>query len=238
MICPRSWPATLAVLVGLGAVVAGPNPAAAQEVQLRCHGTLLEAQGSAEVKRRIERLRFSLTLEAEGPSTDAALGQLQERLAPVRSALQRLDVQELDVTSPSSSMRPLERGRPALARASLRVSGALRPERLQPLVREVGGLPGVRLSPVSAEADDADAAAVRRQLLRAAYQDALDQAREMAGAIGLGNPVPLQVQIQSAFRPVPMAAMARDGAAAPEFDPDELPQPIDRLQLMARFCAR
>ncbi len=232
------WPATLAVITGLGAALAAPTPLAAQQVQLRCDGTLLQAQGNAEQKRPIQGLRFSLAVEGEGASTDAALGQLQQRLAAVRSALQRLDVQELDVSSPSSSMRPAERGRPALGRASLRVSGGLRPERLQALVREVGGLPGVRLAPVSAEADASGAAAVRRELLRAAYRDALAQAREMAEAIGLGNPAPLQVQIQSAFRPVPMAAAARDGQSVPDFDPGELPQPIDRLQLTAQFCAR
>ncbi|MCP9887578.1 SIMPL domain-containing protein [Cyanobium sp. ATX 6A2] len=216
----------------------GLTPTHAQQVQLRCDGTLLEAQGSAEQKRPIQRLRLSLALEAEGASTDEALGLLQQRLAAVRSALQRLDVKELDVTSPSTFMRPAERGRAPVAHASLRVSGELQPARLQALVREVGGLPGVSLAPVSAVADDAQAAVVRPQLLRAAYQDALAQAREMAEAIGVGSPAPLHVQIESAFRPVPMAAAQRDMASAPEFDPDELPQPIDRVQLSVRFCAR
>ncbi|MEX1315851.1 MAG: SIMPL domain-containing protein [Synechococcaceae cyanobacterium] len=238
MLRSRSWPPLLALIGSLCGVVHGPAPAVAQDVQLRCDGTLLEAQGSAEQRRPIQRLRLSLALEAEAASTDEALGLLQQRLAAVRSALQRLDVQELDVTSPSTFMRPEERGRAPRAYASLRVSGELQPARFQALVREVGGLAGVRLAPVSAVADDADVAVVRRQLLRAAYQDALAQAREMAEVIGVGNPAPLQVQIQSPFRPVPLAAAQRDVAAAPSFDPDELPQPIDRLQLLARFCAR
>ncbi|MEO1002355.1 MAG: SIMPL domain-containing protein [Cyanobacteria bacterium J06638_7] len=233
--CPSPLPALLLLIGGL---VSTPAPLAAQQVQLRCDGTLLEAQGSAEQKRAIERLRFALALEAEGASSDEALGLLQQRLAAVRTALQRLDGQDLEVSSPSSSLLPAERGRAPVARAGLRLSGELQPDRLQALVREVGGLPGVRLAPVSALADDSQAALVRRQLLRAAYQDALDQAREMAAAIGVGTPAPLQVQIQSGFRPMPMAAALRDGSATPEFDPQELPRPVDRLELMVRFCAR
>jgi hypothetical protein len=36
---------------------------------------------------------------------------------------------------------------------------------------------------------------------------------------------------------MPMMARA-DAAASPPFDPAELPQPKDRLTLLARFCAR
>jgi uncharacterized protein YggE len=238
MMRPRPWPALLAVIGVLGGLRHGPAPAGAQEVQLRCDGTLLEAQGSAEQKRPIRILRLSLALEADGPDADEALGLLQRRLAAVRAALQNLQVRELAVSSPSTYARPAERGRAAVTRASLRVSGEILPARLQELVRQVGGLPGVRLAPVTAVADTTADAAVRRQLLRAAYGDALAQAREMAEAIGVGEPAPLQVQIQAGFRPVPLAAVNRDAAAVPPFDPEELPEPTDRLQLTARFCAR
>ncbi|MCP9928357.1 SIMPL domain-containing protein [Cyanobium sp. CH-040] len=229
----------LFILTALLGSAAPLSPALAQQVQLRCDGTLLEAQGSAELKRDIQRLGFSLGLEAEAGTADEALGALQQRLAAVRSTLQRLAVQDLEVTSPATYTRPAQRGRPALTSASLRVSGVVAPARLQSLVREVGGLPGVRLAPVTPQADASADPAVRRQLLRAAYQDALAQAREMVQAMGLGGaPVPLQVQIQSGFRPVPLARAALDAAAAPPFDPAELPDPVDRLELMARFCVR
>lgn len=77
------------------------TPATAQ-VQLSCGGTLLEARGAAEQERAIRRLQLSLSLEAEGPTSDAALGLLQTRLAAVRSGLQGLGVEELQVSSPST----------------------------------------------------------------------------------------------------------------------------------------
>jgi len=91
----------LAVLLGLAALGTGPGAAVAQ-VQLRCDGTLLEARGSAEQERPTRRLSFSLALEAEGPTADAALQGLQERLAAVRQALQQLQVEELRVASPGT----------------------------------------------------------------------------------------------------------------------------------------
>lgn len=208
------------------------------QVQLSCGGALVEARGSAELKRPTQRLRFSLALEAEEPSSDAALASLQRRLAEVRRRLQALQVSNLQVTSPSTWKRPASRGVPEVVQASLQVSGQLAPAQLQPLVREVGGLPGVRLSPVAPEADAAGDRAARRQLLRAAYQDALQQAQDVAAAMGLQVVQPLEVQLDGGARPVPLRALAMADGAVPPFDPAELPVPIERLSLQARFCAR
>ncbi|MDI9407145.1 MAG: SIMPL domain-containing protein [Chitinophagaceae bacterium] len=205
-------------------------------MQLQCAGTLLETRGSAELKRDTRRLAVSLGLEAEAADADGALAALQRRLAAVRQRLVALRVQELRVSSPSTWQRPQEPGRagPRVV-ASLQVSGQLAPERLQAFVREVGGLEGVRLNPVAAEADPAAMPAVRARLLRLAYQDALAQARELAGVVGRASLQPLDVRVEGHdLRPVAMRAMAAD--AAP-FDPAELPQPTDRLALQVRFCA-
>jgi uncharacterized protein YggE len=225
-----------AVLLGLVAAGVCPHVAVAQ-VQLRCEGTLLEARGSAEQERPTRRLSFSLSLEAEAPTANGALQSLQERLAAVRTALQGQQVEELRVTSPTTWRRDAERNRPAAMTASLQVSGRLVPQRLQALIREVGALPGVRLAPVGTESDRGLDGAVRRQLLRGAYQDALAQAREVAAAVGLGKLVPLEVQLDgNELRPMMMRASAAD--AAPPFDPAELALPKDRLSLTVRFCGR
>ena len=211
-------------------------PAAAQGLE-RCEGTLLEAPGSAEARRPAGLLAVSMRLMAEGDTSDAALALLQERLAAVRSALQALAVKELRVTSPSTWILPAERNRPRKARAQLQVSGNLEPDRLQPLIRQVGGLPGVRLSPVTPTADPTQDGAVRTQLLGEAYRDAFEQARTLGVAMGLPRLAPLEVKIQGGnLRPQPMRAMA--DAATAEFDPAELPQPTQTLSLIARFCAR
>jgi uncharacterized protein YggE len=227
---------SFALLAGLATSGVWP-PAASAQVQLRCDGTLLEARGSAEQERPTRRLSFSLALEAEAATADGALQVLQERLAAVRTALKGQQVEDLRVTSPSTWQRPADRDRPAAVMASLQVSGRLMPQRLQALVRQVGALPGVRLAPVGTEADSSQDAAVRRRLLRGAYQDALAQATEVAAAVGLARLSPLEVQLDgNEMRPMLMRAKAED--AAPPFDPAELALPKDRLSLLVRFCAR
>lgn len=213
-------------------------PARSQaQVQLACSGTLLDARGSAELRRQANRFSLSLGVESKAASADEALETLQVRLAAVRRELQSLGVSDLEVTSPNTWQRAREGSRPAVWVATLRVSGTLALQQLQPLVRRVGGLPGVNLSPVQPQADSGSDEASRRTLLREAYQDALRQARELAAVMGLANVRPLQVQVEGAMRPVPMRAMA-DVAAAPPFDPRELPDPVDRLSLQVSFCAR
>lgn len=230
-------PALGAALV-LFSIGSQPPVQAQAQVLQQCNGTLLEARGSAEQKRDTQRLAVSLALEAEAATADAALALLQRRLAAVRQQLQALQVQALRVSSPSTWQRSQEPGatRPrVVVVASLQVSGQLAPARLQAYLRQVGGLDGVRLNPVSAEADPSAAAAVRARLLRAAYQDALSQARELAGVVGRGSVQPLEVRVEGHEpRPVMLRAMAAD---APPFDPAELPQPSDRLSLFVRFCA-
>ncbi|SBO43799.1 conserved protein of unknown function [Cyanobium sp. NIES-981] len=216
---------------------AAPRPAMAQaQVQLQCNGTLLEARGSAELRREASRFGFSLGVEAEADTADQALESLQVRLGAVRQELKSLGVEELEVSSPNTWERSRSGRRPPVWVATLQISGKLALRQLQPLVRRVGGLPGVRLSPVSTEARPEEDRASRQQLLRAAYQDALQQARDLAGVIGLKDVRPIQVQVEGGGRPVTLRAMAAE--AAPAFDPAELPAPVDRLGLQAWFCAR
>jgi uncharacterized protein YggE len=187
----------------------------------------------------VAQLAFSLSLEAAAPSADQALARLQERLAGVRTALRALEVRDLAVGSPSTWLRPRDQRGDGSVQASLTVSGRLAPDRLQGLVRGVGGQPGVRLAPVSAEADPAEAEASRRILLAAAYRQAEAQARPLADLIGRPRLVPLQIQIEGGGAPILMRTMAADAAPPPPpFDPQELAWPIDRLAIQVQFCAR
>lgn len=226
----------------IGAALASPwcgtalRPAGAAEaqVQLRCEGALIEARGMAQLKRSTSRLAFSLGLDADAATADAALGVLQQRLGAVRGVLQRLEVQDLRVSSPSTWTRAADRQRPASVQANLQVSGQLAPQRLQALVREVGGLPGVRLAPVSTQADPKGDGTARRQLLREAFADARSQAQELATIAGFSRVSPLELRLDGQERPMPLRAMA----AAPEgFNPEELPLPTDRLGMAVSFCA-
>ena len=232
------WVAMGVALPCASALLLGMGNAAAAEVQLRCEGTLLEARGAAERQRPVAHLAFSLSLEAVAPSADRALAQLQARLAGVRTALREMEVRDLAVGSPSTWLRPRDQGGDGSVQASLSVSGRLAPDRLQGLVRGVGGQPGVRLAPVTAEADPAGAEASRRALLAAAYQQAEAQARPLAELIGRPRLVPLQIQIEGGGAPILMRTMAADAAPPPPFDPQELARPLDRLGLQVQFCAR
>jgi len=214
-----------------------PAALAAAEVQLRCEGTLLEARGSAEQQRPLARLAFSLSLEAVAPTADRALAQLQTRLADLRTALRQLEVSELVVGSPSTWQRPRGQGGDGAFQANLSVSGRLAPSRLQGLVRRVGGLPGVRLAPVTAEADPAGAEASRRALLEGAYRDAEAQVRPLAQLIGRPRLLPLQIQLEGGGMPILMRNAAMAAPPPPPFDPAELAKPVDRLGLQVQFCA-
>lgn len=230
--------AVLPMQLGVAGVGLASPPLAQAQAGLRCDGALLEVRGQAELKRPIHRLRIALVLEAEAVSAGAALAELQRRLAVARSSLQELQVQELRVGSPTTWPRPAESKRPSAVRASVQINGQLAPGRLQALTRRVGALPGVRLEPVSAEADQAVNRQVRQKLLRAAYQDAVAQAQEIALAIAHGEVRPLEVLLEGSVGSVPMRAAISVDAAVPPFDPAELPQPVDRLGLLVRFCAR
>lgn len=233
-----SWPRLgLALLIPLLATAwASPSARAEGQVQLSCAGTLLETRGQAERTRVTRRLLFSLSLSAEAPTADQALAQLQRRLASARSSLQNLAVTQLRVSSPSSWQRPAQPGQPSAVQASLQMSGSLLPDRLQPLIREVGALEGVQLAPVRTEADPGDDLKVRQELLRLAYQDALRQAQPLAALIGSRQLRPLEIRADGMENgPIAMRAMAAD-AIAP-FNPQELEPPKDRLGLQVRFCA-
>jgi uncharacterized protein YggE len=229
--------AVLPIQLGLAGVGLASPPWAWAQSGLRCDGALLEVRGQAEQRRPIQLLRIALALEAEATSADAALAELQRRLALVRSSLRELEVQELRVSSPATWPRPAEPKRPAAAQASVQINGQLAPEHLQALIRRVGALPGVRLEPVSAEADPTINRQVRQRLLRAAYQDAVAQARDISVAIDHGEVRPLEVLLDGRVGSVPMRAALSADAAVPPFDSAELPQPLDRLSLLVRFCA-
>lgn len=230
---PRSRSIGAAVVLLL---LASPGNAASAEVQLRCEGTLLEARGTAERQRPAASIAFSLGLEARGASADRALELLQVRLTSVRATLKRLGVRDLRVGSPSTWSRPAAAGERASFQSDLAVSGTLDPQRLQGLVREVGGLPGIRLSPVTAEADPAAVRAGRSALLAAAYRDAEAQVRPLAALIGHRQLRPLQIQVEGGAGPMMMRAEMAP-PAPPAFDPAELPLPTERLTLLVQFCA-
>ena len=223
---------SIAVTVAMAAGLLPLQARAQVQLQLHCGGTLVEARGSAQRQRLMAKLAFSLALEAEAARSAEALATLQLRLDAVRRQLQSLAVEELRVSGPSTWT-----GRNSRITASLQVSGKLEPRHYQSLVREVGGLAGVRLAPVTSQADPAEDRASAQALLQAAYQDALRQAKQLAAVMGLRQVRPLQVQLEAMPQPYLLKSAAADAApAAQPFNADELSPPTDRLSLQASFC--
>lgn len=234
---------SMAPLIALAPLLSGlsaPRAQAAEpqvQLQLSCSGTVIAVQGSSTLKRAIARLRLNLGLEAEGANAASALALLQERLDPVRLALQSLEVSDLRVSAPSVWSRYVPEGKPTVFEANTQVSGRLAPAQLQNLISQVGGLPGVRLAPVEAEPDKQADARVSRQLLQAAYGDALQRGQTLAATLGLRRLRPLQLQVDGGVRPEPMVALAMPRNAAAPLDPRELPEPSDTVSLSITFCA-
>jgi len=116
----------------------------------------------------------------------------------VRLGLQQLTVEGLRVTSPSTLARTGTQGRPVDVQAQLQVSMRLLPDRLKSLIRQVGALPGVQLSPVDTRPVPAEAATALRSLLKDAYQNARARALEIATTVGRRELVPLEIQLGGA----------------------------------------
>jgi uncharacterized protein YggE len=230
---PRIPPVPRPLLLLVGGLLA--LPAAGQPLP-PCGGVVLEVRGAAERPRRPHRLRASLRLSAEAATAAAALALLQDRLGAARRALQGLAVQDLRVSAPTTWTSPADRGRPPLVTASLQIGGLLAPDRFPALIRDVGGLAGVTLGGVTTESDSTEDAAVRRSLLQTAYRDALTQAQDLAPALGRGRLLPLEVVVEGGGA-TPLPVRALEAAPVSRFDPEELPVPIQRAELRARFCA-
>ena len=92
----RLWGgATVAVAVLSGLSVVAPFPLRAAERV--CNGTLLQIQVNERGTSRSDRFRFSLGLDAENASKDAAMTALNARLAKVRQVIQPLAMGQLTI---------------------------------------------------------------------------------------------------------------------------------------------
>ena len=92
----RRWgAATVAVAVLSGLSFVAPFPLRAAERV--CNGTLLQIQVNEHGTSRSDRFRFSLGLDAEDLSKDAALSA---RLAEARQAIQPLALGQLTIPAP------------------------------------------------------------------------------------------------------------------------------------------
>ncbi len=107
--------AKVAAPVLLGLIVLTPSPLLAAERV--CNGTLLQIQVNERDTTRSDRFRFSLGLEADNPSKDAAMSTLDARLAEARQAIQPLAMGRPMIPAPCSYSTGGRRSSPRLERA-------------------------------------------------------------------------------------------------------------------------
>ena len=140
----RLWCAAtvaVAVLSGLSAVAPFPLRAAERV----CNGTLLQIQVNERGTSRSDRFRFSLRLDAENASKDAAMTALKVRLAKVRQVIQPLAMGQLTIPAPRSYPVGGGTSGPRLERASTTITGEVSRENYDAVIQAAGRLPGVRL---------------------------------------------------------------------------------------------
>ncbi len=230
----RLWGAAtvaVAVLSGLSAVAPFPLRAAERV----CNGTLLQIQVNERGTSRSDRFRFSLGLDAEHASKDAAMTALNARLAKVRQVIQPLAMGQLTIPAPRSY--PVRGGTsgPRLERASTTITGEVSRENYDALIQAAGRLPGVRLQGMTSLASSDGSASLAEQLLKQALETGRRRAETTARALGLRKVELLLIDQRGAtYRPMGMGA--RMGHAS--FRPTEAPKPSQHLTLKLDYCLR
>ena len=230
----RLWGgATVAVagLSGLSAVAPFPLRAAERV----CNGTLLQIQVNERGTSRSDRFRFSLGLDAENASKDAAMTALNARLAKVRQVIQPLAMGQLTIPAPRSY--PVGGGAAGsrLERASTTITGEVSRDDYDALIQAAGRLPGARLRGMTSLASSDSNASLADQLLKQALETGRRRAQATARALGLRKVELLLIdQRGSTQRPMQMAARKESTG----FRPGEAPKPSQSLTLKLDYCLR
>ena len=230
----RLWGAVkVAVPVLFGLSVLAPSPLRAGE--RICNGTLLQIQVNERGTSRSDRFRFSLGLDAENASKDAAMIALNARLAKLRQVIQPLAMGQLTIPAPRSY--PVRGGTsgPRLERASTTITGEVSRDNYNALIQAAGRLPGVRLRGMTSLASSDSRASLADQLLKQALETGQRRAQATARALGLRKvELLLSDQRGSTQRPMQMAARKESTG----FRPGEAPKPSQSLSLKLDYCLR
>ena len=110
-----------------------------------CAGTLSQLSVVEEGKTAVASFRFSLAMSGEGSTGQAALTQLNQRLAQLRQLLQPFLQGRLIVPSPSTYPRSRSKGGKPSFVSNTGVSGEVKRQMYNQLIQAVGGQPGVRM---------------------------------------------------------------------------------------------
>ena len=197
-----------------------------------CRGTLLQLNLRESGESPTESFRFNLRLEAEAPTSAAALDQLGDRQDRLRQQLEPLVQGRLVIPAPNTYEMAGSKSSSGF-RAVTTITGTVGRGNYDTLIQRAGRLPGVRLQGMTSLPSSSGQNRLQEQLLERALQRGRRQAERTAAALKLRRIALLRIdqRSHSSLRPSPMGV-----SAAPRFRPEEAPLPTGSLSLALDYC--
>ena len=197
-----------------------------------CRGILLQLNLRESGESPTESFRFNLRLEAEAPTSAAALDQLGDRQDRLRQQLEPLVQGRLVIRAPNTYEMADSKSSSGF-RAVTTITGTVGRGNYDTLIQRAGRLPGVRLQGMTSLPSSSGQNRLQEQLLERALQRGLRQAERTAAALKLRRIALLRIdqRSHSSLRPSPMGV-----SAAPRFRPEEAPLPTGSLSLALDYC--
>ena len=199
-----------------------------------CAGTLLQLSVVEQGTTVVARFRFSLAVSGEGPTEQAALTQLNQRLARLRQSLQPFIQGRLTVPSPSTYPRSGSNGAKTSFMANTGVSGEVNRQMYTQFIQAVGGQPGVRMQGMESIANAKAEAALRQRLTAAALRHGQAEADSTAAAIGATRVRILRINRSDSIRGPRRVQLS--GTMSSGFDPSEAPEPTATARMELHYC--
>ena len=197
-----------------------------------CRGILLQLNLRESGESPTESFRFNLRLEAEAPTSAAALDQLGDRQDRLRQQLEPLVQGRLVIPAPNTYEMAGSKSSSGF-RAVTTITGTVGRGNYDTLIQRAGRLPGVRLQGMTSLPSSAGQDRLQDELLERVLQRGRRQAERTAAALKLRRVALLRIdqRSHSSLRPSPMGV-----SAAPRFRPEEAPLPTGSLSLALDYC--
>ena len=197
-----------------------------------CRGILLQLNLRESGESPTESFRFNLRLEAEAPTSAAALDQLGDRQDRLREQLEPLVQGRLVIPAPNTYEMAGSKSSSGF-RAVTTITGTVGRGNYDTLIQRAGRLPGVRLQGMTSLPSSSGQNRLQDKLLDRALQRGRRQAERTAAALKLRRIALLRIdqRSHSSLRPSPMGV-----SAAPRFRPEEAPLPTGSLSLALDYC--
>ena len=197
-----------------------------------CRGILLQLNLRESGESPTESFRFNLRLEAEAPTSAAALDQLGDRQDRLREQLEPLVQGRLVIPAPNTYEMADSKSSSGF-RAVTTITGTVGRGNYDTLIQRAGRLPGVRLQGMTSLPSSSGQNRLQDKLLDRALQRGRRQAERTAAALKLRRIALLRIdqRSHSSLRPSPMGV-----SAAPRFRPEEAPLPTGSLSLALDYC--